>query len=157
LSAAAEVKKRNNRAKAPRRKGFFFSPSPPRWTKRKKRNNSRKAANQERRKGLLSIPLCVFASLRAKKLLFRRGGRKKKIISQSLPLAGRPKRTDFYSPLRLVRRGGRKEKKEITRAKAPSRKGILFAAWRPVCRPAGFARKKKPPRRTRRFFVFSQG
>jgi hypothetical protein len=33
--------------------------------------------------------------------------------------------------LRLVRRGGRKEKKEITRAKAPSRKGILFAASPP--------------------------
>jgi len=32
--------------------------------------------------------------------------------------------------LRLVRRGGRKEKKEITRAKAPSRKGILFAPLR---------------------------
>jgi len=32
--------------------------------------------------------------------------------------------------LRLVRRGGRKEKKEITRAKAPSRKGIPFAPSR---------------------------
>ena len=37
-------------------------------------------------------------------------------------------------------------KKEITRAKPPSRKGILFAAWR-LC-----AQKKNPPRGTSRFF-----